>query len=57
MESLWQDLRYGTRTLLRSPGFAAVAILTLAVGIAANTAIFSLVNAFFLRPLPFENPG
>ncbi len=57
MESLWQDLRYGIRTLLRSPGFAAVAILTLAVGIAANTAIFSLVNAFFLRPLPFDNPG
>ncbi len=57
MESLWQDIRYGTRTLLRSPGFAAVAILTLAVGIAANTSIFSLVNAFFLRPLPFDNPG
>ena len=56
METLWQDLRYGLRTLGRNPGFAAVGILTLAVGIAANTAVFSLVNAFFLRPLPFDEP-
>lgn len=56
MESLWQDLRYGVRTLGRSPGFACIAILTLAVGIAANTVVFSVVNAFFLRPLPFESP-
>ena len=56
METLWQDLRYGLRTLGRNPGFAAVAILTLAVGIAANTATFSLVSAFFMRPLPFDEP-
>ena len=56
METLWLDLRYGMRTLARNPGFAAVAILTLAVGIAANTSTFSLVNAFFLRPLPFDEP-
>ena len=52
MESLLQDLKYATRQLLRSPAFALVATLTLAVGIGANTALFSLANAILARPLP-----
>ena len=57
METILQDLRYAVRTLARQPAFTAIAVFTLAVGIGANTAIYSVVDATLLRTLPFSDPG
>ncbi len=56
-EDLWRDLRYGVRMVLKHPGFSATAIIVLALGIGANSAIFSIINAMLLKPLPIHRPG
>ncbi|HSO74789.1 MAG TPA: ABC transporter permease [Blastocatellia bacterium] len=56
MESIWQDLKFGARLLINKPGFTLIAVMTLALGIGANTAVFSIVNALLFRPLPFREP-
>jgi predicted permease len=57
LEKFWRDVRYGTRTLLRSPGFSLMAVLVMALGIGATTALFTIVQNVLLKPLPFRDPG
>src|SRR5437762_13968560 len=57
MQLLWQDLKFGARLLWKTPGFSAVALIALALGMGATTAIFSVVDAVLLKPLPFRDPS
>src|ERR1700744_3744088 len=57
LESVWRDVRYGVRTLLRSPSFSVTAILVMALGIGATTSLFTIVRSVLLKPLPFRDPG
>src|SRR6266498_475926 len=57
MDTFWQDFKYGIRTLIRNPGFTVIAVMTLALGLGVNTAIFSLTDQILLRLLPVENPS
>jgi len=56
VESIWRDIRFAVRSLLKAPGFTVVAILLMAVGIGANTAVFSVINTVLLKPLPYPDP-